>query len=73
MTDRCMSTLLQDGIHKVVRGATDFKQVRAVCMREAPSTYLFESDGSVHRNRQFEDEVELSPQEAARLASAPLR
>jgi len=28
-----MSTLLQDGIHKVVRGATDFKQVRAVCMK----------------------------------------
>jgi len=28
-----MTTLLQDGIHKVMRGATDFKQVRAVCMK----------------------------------------
>ena len=28
-----MTTLLQDGIQKVVRGITDFKQVRAVCMK----------------------------------------
>ena len=28
-----MTTLLQDGIQKVVQGHTDFKQVRAVCMR----------------------------------------
>jgi type IV pilus assembly protein PilB len=28
-----MTTLLQDGIQKVVRGFTDFKQVRAVCMK----------------------------------------
>jgi type II secretory ATPase GspE/PulE/Tfp pilus assembly ATPase PilB-like protein len=28
-----MRTLLQDGIEKVVAGHTDFKQVRAVCMR----------------------------------------
>jgi type II secretory ATPase GspE/PulE/Tfp pilus assembly ATPase PilB-like protein len=27
-----MTTLLQDGIQKVLRGHTDFKQVRAVCM-----------------------------------------
>jgi len=28
-----MATLLQDGIQKVLQGVTDFKQVRAVCMR----------------------------------------
>jgi type II secretory ATPase GspE/PulE/Tfp pilus assembly ATPase PilB-like protein len=28
-----MTTLLQDGIQKVVQGFTDFKQVRAVCMK----------------------------------------
>jgi type II secretory ATPase GspE/PulE/Tfp pilus assembly ATPase PilB-like protein len=28
-----MTTLLQDGIHKVLQGLTDFKQVRAVCMK----------------------------------------
>jgi type II secretory ATPase GspE/PulE/Tfp pilus assembly ATPase PilB-like protein len=28
-----MTTLLQDGIQKVIKGVTDFKQVRAVCIR----------------------------------------
>jgi len=28
-----MTTLLQDGIHKVLQGVTDFKQVRAVCIK----------------------------------------
>jgi type II secretory ATPase GspE/PulE/Tfp pilus assembly ATPase PilB-like protein len=28
-----MTTLLQDGIEKVIQGFTDFKQVRAVCMK----------------------------------------
>ena len=28
-----MTTLLQDGIIKVLRGVTDFKQVRAVCIK----------------------------------------
>jgi type II secretory ATPase GspE/PulE/Tfp pilus assembly ATPase PilB-like protein len=28
-----MTTLLQDGIQKVIKGHTDFKQVRAVCMK----------------------------------------
>jgi type II secretory ATPase GspE/PulE/Tfp pilus assembly ATPase PilB-like protein len=28
-----MTTLLQDGIQKVLRGDTDFKQVRAVCIK----------------------------------------
>jgi type II secretory ATPase GspE/PulE/Tfp pilus assembly ATPase PilB-like protein len=28
-----MTTLLQDGIQKVLLGVTDFKQVRAVCIK----------------------------------------
>ena len=28
-----MTTLLQDGIMKVVQGHTDFQQVRAVCIK----------------------------------------
>ena len=28
-----MTTLLQDGIQKVIMGVTDFKQVRAVCIK----------------------------------------
>jgi type II secretory ATPase GspE/PulE/Tfp pilus assembly ATPase PilB-like protein len=28
-----MTTLLQDGIQKVLQGITDFKQVRAVCIK----------------------------------------
>jgi type II secretory ATPase GspE/PulE/Tfp pilus assembly ATPase PilB-like protein len=28
-----MTTLLQDGIQKVVQGHTDFQQVRAVCIK----------------------------------------
>jgi type II secretory ATPase GspE/PulE/Tfp pilus assembly ATPase PilB-like protein len=28
-----MTTLLQDGIQKVIAGHTDFKQVRAVCIK----------------------------------------
>ena len=28
-----MTTLLQDGIQKVLAGHTDFKQVRAVCIK----------------------------------------
>ena len=28
-----MTTLLQDGIFKSIKGATDFKQVRRVCIK----------------------------------------
>jgi type II secretory ATPase GspE/PulE/Tfp pilus assembly ATPase PilB-like protein len=28
-----MTTLLQDGIQKVIQGVADFKQVRAVCIK----------------------------------------
>jgi hypothetical protein len=30
-------------------------------MREAPSAYIFESDGSVHRQRSLEGDDELHP------------
>jgi hypothetical protein len=31
-------------------------RLQDIIMREAPSAYIFESDGSVHRKRQFEEE-----------------
>ena len=31
-------------------------RLQDIIMREAPSAYIFDSDGSVHRQRQFEDE-----------------
>jgi len=33
-------------------------RLQDIIMREAPSSYIFESDGSVHRNRQFEDDTD---------------
>ena len=33
-------------------------RLQDIIMREAPSAYIFESDGSVHRNRQFADDVD---------------
>jgi hypothetical protein len=31
-------------------------RLQDIIMREAPSAYIFESDGTVHRKRHFEDE-----------------
>jgi hypothetical protein len=31
-------------------------RLQDIIMREAPSAYIFDSDGSVHRQRHFEDE-----------------
>jgi NADH:ubiquinone oxidoreductase subunit B-like Fe-S oxidoreductase len=31
-------------------------RLQDIIMREAPSAYIFESDGSVHRKRHFEDD-----------------
>jgi hypothetical protein len=31
-------------------------RLQDIIMREAPSAYIFESDGAVHRRRQFEGE-----------------
>jgi NADH:ubiquinone oxidoreductase subunit B-like Fe-S oxidoreductase len=31
-------------------------RLQDIIMREAPSAYIFESDGTVHRQRSFEDE-----------------
>jgi NADH-quinone oxidoreductase subunit B len=33
-------------------------RLQDIIMREAPSAYIFESDGTVHRHRQFDDEDE---------------
>ena len=35
-------------------------RLQDIIMREAPSAYIFESDGVVHRHRQFEDESEAT-------------
>jgi NADH-quinone oxidoreductase subunit B len=32
-------------------------RLQDIIMREAPSAYIFESDGTVHRHRQFEDDA----------------
>jgi hypothetical protein len=31
-------------------------RLQDIIMREAPSAYIFESDGTVHRKRTFDDE-----------------
>jgi len=31
-------------------------RLQDIIMRESPSAYIFESDGTVHRRRQFEEE-----------------
>jgi hypothetical protein len=40
-------------------------RLQDIIMREAPSAYIFESDGSVHRRRQFEEEDNLPLAEIA--------
>ena len=35
-------------------------RLQDIIMREAPSAYIFESDGTVHRHRQFDDEGEAA-------------
>jgi NADH-quinone oxidoreductase subunit B len=48
-------------------------RLQDIIMREAPSAYIFESDGTVHRQRHFDsdDEHQIShPSEAAQLLAA---
>jgi hypothetical protein len=48
-------------------------RLQDIIMRESPSAYIFESDGTVHRQRSFEGEDNLQiaqANEAARLALA---
>jgi hypothetical protein len=33
-------------------------RLQDIIMREAPSAYIFDSDGAVHRNRPFPEEVD---------------
>ena len=35
-------------------------RLQDIIMREAPSAYIFDSDGSVHRNRSFDEEADTS-------------
>jgi NADH-quinone oxidoreductase subunit B len=41
--------------------------LQEIIMREAPSAYIFESDGSVHRRRYLPDEEDESPADVAPL------
>ncbi len=46
-------------------------RLQDIIMREAPSSYIFDSDGTVHRQRSFDGEDELQiaqANEAARIA-----
>jgi NADH:ubiquinone oxidoreductase subunit B-like Fe-S oxidoreductase len=42
-------------------------RLQDIIMREAPSAYIFDSDGSVHRKRYFEGEEDRSDLAAASL------
>src|SRR3569832_1397770 len=49
-------------------------RLQDIIMREAPSAYIFESDGSVHRRRQFEDDsVNVLPNAAMGVGDAAPR
>jgi NADH:ubiquinone oxidoreductase subunit B-like Fe-S oxidoreductase len=37
-------------------------RLQDIIMREAPSAYIFESDGSVHRQRSFEEDIDVLKQ-----------
>jgi len=43
-------------------------RLQDIIMREAPSTYIFESDGTVHRRRSFDDEETPIPPQLTSLA-----
>jgi hypothetical protein len=48
-------------------------RLQDIIMRESPSSYIFDSDGTVHRQRSFEGEDHLQvaqAKEVARLALA---
>ena len=40
-------------------------RLQDIIKREAPSAYIFESDGTVHRKQELEDPVDLAPDRAA--------
>ncbi len=50
-----MTTLLQDGIQKVVQGVTDFKQVRAVCIKyHRPPTLAAQPNVAEGEDRRYQ-------------------
>jgi NADH:ubiquinone oxidoreductase subunit B-like Fe-S oxidoreductase len=40
-------------------------RLQDIIMREAPSAYIFESDGTVHRRQELEDGDDLQPERDA--------
>jgi hypothetical protein len=49
-------------------------RLQDIIMREAPSAYIFDSDGSVHRKRQFADDaVSVLPDAAMGVGDAVTR
>jgi NADH:ubiquinone oxidoreductase subunit B-like Fe-S oxidoreductase len=48
-------------------------RLQDIIMREAPSAYIFDSDGAVHRKRQFEEEDYQLPEVAMGVADASVR
>jgi len=47
-------------------------RLQDIIMREAPSSYIFASDGAVHRQRTFEGEDELPPDTSGESGNAQL-
>jgi hypothetical protein len=51
-------------------------RLQDIIMREAPSAYIFESDGTVHRQSSFEDDEEpsgISSEQTENLIAASTR
>jgi hypothetical protein len=48
-------------------------RLQDIIMREAPSAYIFDSDGTVHRNRPFPDEVDAAGTAVAETIVGSLR
>src|SRR5918992_4428948 len=47
-------------------------RLQDIIMREAPSAYIFESDGTVHRGQELDDGEETTPSSASDQVSAPV-
>jgi hypothetical protein len=48
-------------------------RLQDIIMREAPTAYIFDSDGAVHRQRQFEDDAVKVISTAAMVGDAVIR
>jgi len=45
-------------------------RLQDIIMREAPSAYIFDSDGTVHRQRQLESDDEMQARESQETVTA---